>query len=293
MKESSVLLFGDVAVDLERRVIDGDPPIQLTETETKLLTFLWRNTGHFVSRDELLVGVWGWKSGMTSRAVVTMVHRLRMKLEVTPKNPHYIVSQYGRGYQLANVERQPEEVDICCWMRPSQADGVSGGFKQWFGAGPVIVGRSRSYETLLARTQTRPRLAMRLDSIRRKLGGGTPRVASLASLGPLSRITAGIDVAEHRLRVLAFPSQALPIYWRSLGAGAEPERLHSDALVETSRAINLIFGDAAAPSAQLFVFANQRALTELGDLACELAINPDSATTYGQISVRNLLDTDD
>ncbi len=278
-----VLLIGDQVVDLTQRTIAGSSVVLLTELEAKLLEFLYRKSGRFVSREQLMVDVWGWKPGLSTRTIDTTIYRLRRKLGDNPRDPVYLISQYGMGYQLTNVEAQSEAVDICCWMLPSMvSDGVFEGFVQWLGTGPVIVGRSRSFETLLASAGRSPRLETRLDRLRSELEEETPRVVNLSFLSAISRISAGIDVWEDRLRVLAFPTETLPMYWRALGSPTGPEPLCAGVVVQTSQGIELGFGDTAAPYAQLFVFMNQSVLDELGEAACNVAIYDNSASTYSR-----------
>ncbi len=69
----------------------------LTPTETKLLYILMRSAGQLITTDFILKRLWPLESVYEDRLRV-YVHRLRHKIEETPNNPHYIISQRGRGY---------------------------------------------------------------------------------------------------------------------------------------------------------------------------------------------------
>jgi len=75
--------------------------IRLTEKEAEILQYLAKFSRAVVSRDELLIEVWGYNSGVTTHTVETHIYRLRQKLEVDPTNAQCLVTAPG-GYQLIN-----------------------------------------------------------------------------------------------------------------------------------------------------------------------------------------------
>ena len=78
-----------------------DQIIRLTEKEAEILQYLENSSSAVVSRDELLIEVWGYNSGVTTHTVETHIYRLRQKLEVDPTNAQCLVTAPG-GYQLIN-----------------------------------------------------------------------------------------------------------------------------------------------------------------------------------------------
>lgn len=85
-----------------RQAMVQQQPISLTPTETKLLYILMRNAGRTVSNDFLLRRVWPQDEAFEDR-LHTHIYRLRRKIEASPKEPHYIISDWGAGYAfLAN-----------------------------------------------------------------------------------------------------------------------------------------------------------------------------------------------
>lgn len=78
----------------------------LTELELNLLLYLWRKRGSFVSREELLVEVWGYSPETVTRTVDIFVSRLRRMLG---DDGSLLVTKRGRGYMLADKEAGPRE----------------------------------------------------------------------------------------------------------------------------------------------------------------------------------------
>jgi DNA-binding response OmpR family regulator len=74
-------------------IIDGQP-VALTPTETKLLYILMRNAGQTVTAGFLLRRLWPLEEVFEDTLRVH-VHRLRQKIEPTPKKPRYVVTERG------------------------------------------------------------------------------------------------------------------------------------------------------------------------------------------------------
>lgn len=76
--------------------------ISFTRREIELLTFLARNTDRPVSREELLLKVWGYARNLEieTRTVDIHIAKLRRKIEKNPKEPACLVTVRGAGYRL-------------------------------------------------------------------------------------------------------------------------------------------------------------------------------------------------
>jgi len=86
-------------VDLDRReVTRGDDTHVLSSMESALLSWFLEHPGEPVSRDTLLVEVWGFPKPVPTRAVDNTIMRLRTKIEIDPKNPDHVVTLRGVGY---------------------------------------------------------------------------------------------------------------------------------------------------------------------------------------------------
>ena len=81
--------------------IDENKSIRLTEKETDILKFLYKNLENVVSRETLLHEVWGYNSNVTTHTLETHIYRLRQKIETDPSNATFLVTETG-GYQLRN-----------------------------------------------------------------------------------------------------------------------------------------------------------------------------------------------
>jgi DNA-binding response OmpR family regulator len=85
-----------------RAYVDGNA-IPLTPIETKLLYILLRNVGRTVTADSLIQRLWPLDEAYKDRLRVH-VYRLRQKIEQSPAEPRYVVSDRGAGYTLVRDE---------------------------------------------------------------------------------------------------------------------------------------------------------------------------------------------
>jgi two-component system response regulator MtrA len=98
------LRFGRFIIDLaSMQAIVGEKQLPLTPTEFKLLRTLAGAPGRVFTRDDLLVGVWGYEPGSDTRLVDVHVGRLRKKLEQAQVSEASIETARGFGYRL--IER--------------------------------------------------------------------------------------------------------------------------------------------------------------------------------------------
>jgi two-component system KDP operon response regulator KdpE len=98
---SSVLRFGDVVVDLDRRLSKrGDADIHLTPIEFRLLATLAKDAGMVVTHRQLLTQVWGPTHERDTHYLRIYMKQLREKLEPDPVQPRYFVTETGVGYRL-------------------------------------------------------------------------------------------------------------------------------------------------------------------------------------------------
>jgi DNA-binding response OmpR family regulator len=73
--------------------------VKLTDKETKIIQYLFKEKGKFISKEILLNRVWGYKSEISTHTLETHIYRLRKKIELDPKNPVIIITCSG-GYHL-------------------------------------------------------------------------------------------------------------------------------------------------------------------------------------------------
>lgn len=78
--------------------VDGGK-VRLTDKETSILKYLYRQGPKTISRDMLLQEVWGYNNRVTTHTLETHIYRLRQKIERDPSNARLLVTEEG-GYRL-------------------------------------------------------------------------------------------------------------------------------------------------------------------------------------------------
>src|SRR5713226_5203810 len=106
--------LGKAVIDFQRREIrwPNQERLELSETETALLSFLVANKNRAVSRDELLTRLWGiGPQGVETRTIDMHIARLRTKLRdpTGKRTPEAIVTVRAQGY-MAGPELVQEEM---------------------------------------------------------------------------------------------------------------------------------------------------------------------------------------
>ena len=100
-QQREIRLQNGCVIDTENLcLVDSD--IVFTRREMDVLLYLKRQADRPVSREELLIKVWGYASDMDieTRTVDIHIAKLRRKLEEDQANPQAIVTVRGAGYRL-------------------------------------------------------------------------------------------------------------------------------------------------------------------------------------------------
>ena len=96
-----VVEFGDVAVDLSRRLVSrGGETVHLTPLEYRLLATLLGNPGRVLTQRNLLREIWGPSYVESSHYLRVYVGHLRQKLEDDPTQPKHFLTETGVGYRF-------------------------------------------------------------------------------------------------------------------------------------------------------------------------------------------------
>lgn len=101
--DATIRLGEDVEVDCRNLLGHrSDEALAFTSREVELLQYLRMNSERPVSRDELLVKVWGYARNLDieTRTVDIHIAKLRRKIEMDPAQPRYLVTVRGAGYRL-------------------------------------------------------------------------------------------------------------------------------------------------------------------------------------------------
>ncbi|MFN3826377.1 MAG: helix-turn-helix domain-containing protein [Micavibrio sp.] len=78
---------------------DSEEEILLTEKEVAILKTLLNEAGKYVSRRDLLTGVWGYVEGVETHTLETHIYRLRQKIEKDPSAPAILLTA-EQGYKI-------------------------------------------------------------------------------------------------------------------------------------------------------------------------------------------------
>ena len=93
--------FGDVQIDLVRRVVERDGvPMHLTPIEYKLLTHLASQPDRVITHAQLLKAVWGPGHQEAMHYVRVHMANLRKKVESQPSMPRHLITETGVGYRF-------------------------------------------------------------------------------------------------------------------------------------------------------------------------------------------------
>lgn len=96
---------GHLVIDIERHmVLVKGRRVKLSPLEFRLLVYLARNGGKLLTFDRILSNAWGEEYMGNIGYVHIYISRLRKKIEITPKNPRYILTVHGVGYIFEKPE---------------------------------------------------------------------------------------------------------------------------------------------------------------------------------------------
>jgi two-component system alkaline phosphatase synthesis response regulator PhoP len=96
-----VYQLGPLRMDIRRTEVTREgEAVALSAREFQLLRHFMENPGATLSRNDLLLKVWGYEDGRFTRTVDVHVAGLRQKIEKDPKQPELIVTVPGMGYKF-------------------------------------------------------------------------------------------------------------------------------------------------------------------------------------------------
>ncbi len=79
--QSQIQKVGDFQFDQPgRRVMFKGSPLELTETEYRILAYLATNSGRAISREQLFETIWGYEIDFNSNSLEVLIYRLRNKI---------------------------------------------------------------------------------------------------------------------------------------------------------------------------------------------------------------------
>ncbi|MEE8823589.1 alkaline phosphatase synthesis transcriptional regulatory protein PhoP [Lentilactobacillus sunkii] len=100
---------GPFTIDHKKyRVTVNSKNLKLTPKEFELMQYLVSHENQVLSRDQLLQGVWGFDYSGQSRMVDIQIAHLREKIEPDPKQPKYLKTVRGFGYEFSTGDDDTE-----------------------------------------------------------------------------------------------------------------------------------------------------------------------------------------
>ena len=99
--EDVVFTIGPYSFHPAHKLLDSPEggKIRLTDKETSILKYLYRQGPKTIGRDVLLKEVWGYNNRVTTHTLETHIYRLRQKIERDPSHARLLVTDEG-GYRL-------------------------------------------------------------------------------------------------------------------------------------------------------------------------------------------------
>jgi len=96
---------GALTLDLHRHELRiDDEPIDLTQTEFKLLQIFMETPGYAFTRIDLIEQGLGYNYEGMERTLDSHIKNLRKKIEPDPKCPTYLQTVYGVGYRFERID---------------------------------------------------------------------------------------------------------------------------------------------------------------------------------------------
>ncbi|RVD60468.1 response regulator transcription factor [Mesorhizobium sp. M2D.F.Ca.ET.185.01.1.1] len=101
--EKPVFQTGDLSVDLVKRIVKVEgKEVKLSPKEYDILRMLVQYAGKVLTHQFLMKQIWNDSTDVQYLRVY--VRQLRQKIEKTPDQPRYIITETGVGYRLREVE---------------------------------------------------------------------------------------------------------------------------------------------------------------------------------------------
>ena len=97
----SVLEYEGLTIDLRCRTVEAaGKSIELTNYEFEILYLLAKSPGQVFSKQQIYTQVWDSSYHGAEDNVMSLIRRIRKKIESDPANPIYILTVWGIGYKF-------------------------------------------------------------------------------------------------------------------------------------------------------------------------------------------------
>ncbi|MDF2870472.1 MAG: response regulator transcription factor [Anaerocolumna sp.] len=100
--DTGIVKIAELVIDYEKRSVYLEKQnIHLTPIEYKILALLARHPGKVLTHDYIIKEIWGPYANESRTLRVNMAN-IRRKIEKNPGEPHYILTEMGVGYRMAD-----------------------------------------------------------------------------------------------------------------------------------------------------------------------------------------------
>ena len=95
------LKYDNLVIDSKYRIVEtGGESIELTNYEFEILYLLARHPGQVFSKEQIYNQVWKEPYYRAEDNVMSMIRRIRKKIEPDPSKPIYVLTVWGIGYKF-------------------------------------------------------------------------------------------------------------------------------------------------------------------------------------------------
>ena len=103
-ENANVFQVGGLVVndDLKEVTVEGEP-VKLTPIEYNILLLLVRNPGKVFSIEQIYESIWNEEAIGADNTVAVHIRHIREKIEINPKDPHYLKVVCGIGYKIEKL----------------------------------------------------------------------------------------------------------------------------------------------------------------------------------------------
>lgn len=103
---SEIMEYENLIINPKTRVIQVEKQeVELTNFEFEILYLLARHPGQVFSKEQIYNQVWKEPYYRAEDNVMSLIRRIRKKIEPDPSNPIYILTVWGIGYKFNNAIR--------------------------------------------------------------------------------------------------------------------------------------------------------------------------------------------
>lgn len=100
-ESTSIIKQGSLRIDIQKRIVNSNGNnVELTNYEFQVLCLLAENSGRVFSKEQIYEVIWKEPCYGMADNVMSVIRRIRKKIEPDPQKPIYILTVWGMGYKF-------------------------------------------------------------------------------------------------------------------------------------------------------------------------------------------------